>query len=363
MSQLPLALDASPPASTRLLTWPRIRLWIAVTLLWAAFRTLSSETPLTVWLFRCGLVAALGVIVFAAFDRWPGGLPPWLPRWILQLIGVLLVTPPTAYLSYAATLGTMDVRGLGAEYWNGWLVMTFMGTLLGPWIALGALLRRSEARVREQSLTFQLQRSELERTALDARLRLLQAQVGPHFLFNTLAHVRSLLRKSGSQDATALLDSLIAYLRAAVPRLNPAQATFAHERQLVVSYLELMRLRIPDRLSYSIAFDDMALAMHCPPMIVLTLVENAVKHGIDPSEAGGHIDVRVQVHGERLNVCVFDTGIGLRAGHTGDGTGLANVRERLALACGGNTRLELKPNSPLGVIAEIEMPVLAGSPT
>ena len=119
-----------------------------------------------------------------------------------------------------------------------------------PWIALGALVRQKEALAREQALALDLARSELDRQALDARLNLLQAQVAPHFLFNTLANVQALV-ETGSPKAPDVLRSLIAYLRAAVPRLNEPLTTFGQELDLVRAYLELMRMRMPDRLRTS----------------------------------------------------------------------------------------------------------------
>jgi LytS/YehU family sensor histidine kinase len=232
-----------------------------------------------------------------------------------------------------------------------------MGVLLGPWIALAALLRRSEAFAREQALAFQLKASELERKVLEARLKLWQAQVQPHFLFNTLANIRSLVRKSGSADAAAMLDNLIAYLRAAVPRLDAERSTLAHEEQGVLAYLELMPLRMPDRLRYAVTIEARALAVHCPPMILLTLAENAIKHGIDPSENGGTVDVLVQLHDQRVQVRVADTGVGLRRhGDRGSGTGLTSLRERLRLAFGGEAHVRLTSAQPQGAVAEVEFP-------
>src|SRR5207342_279586 len=124
---------------------------------------------------------------------------------------------------------------------NGFLIMTMAGLLVGPWAAVAAVLRMSEYRERRQAMSFALERSELERKALDSRLRLLQAQVEPHFLFNTLANVRELV-DSGSPQASAVLASLIAYLRAAVPRLDAgAASTLGQELQLVRAYLEIMQ--------------------------------------------------------------------------------------------------------------------------
>ena len=193
-----------------------------------------------------------------------------------------------------------------------YVMLTFAGVLVAPWIALGALVRQREALARNQALAFELERSELERQALDARLRLLQAQVQPHFLFNTLANVQALV-DAGSPQASEVLESLIAYLRAAVPRLHEPATTLGQELELVRAYLELMHMRMPDRLQFALQADDAALELRCPPMTLLTLVENAVRHGIDPSEEGGRIDVSVRVRDGRCHVRVSDTGVGLRA--------------------------------------------------
>ena len=215
-----------------------------------------------------------------------------------------------------------------------------LGLLLAPWVALAALVRQKDALARHQALAFDLERSELERQALDARLRLLQAQVAPHFLFNTLANVQALV-DAGSPQASAVLRSLIAYLRAAVPRLNEPATTLGQELQLVRAYLELMHMRMPDRLQFALHVDDAALALRCPPMTLLTLVENAVRHGIDPSEEGGRIDIHVQRRGDRCVVRVSDTGAGLRPTGDGLGTGLSTLRERLQLTFGGDAQLRV----------------------
>src|SRR5205085_2400770 len=214
-----------------------------------------------------------------------------------------------------------------------------------PWVALAALVRQKEALARHQALAFDLERSEFERQALDARLRLLQAQVEPHFLFNTLANVRELV-DSGSPQASAVLSSLIAYLRAAVPRLHEPATTLGQELELVRAYLELMHMRIPDRLQFTIAADPAAATLSCPPMTLLTLVENAVRHGIDPGEEGGRIDVHVRRRDGRCVVRVSDTGAGLPPSGTASGTGLSTLRHRLELSFGGDAQLRLGAQSP-----------------
>jgi sensor histidine kinase YesM len=153
-----------------------------------------------------------------------------------------------------------------------------------------------------------------------------------------------------------VLKSLIEYLRAAVPRLQEPATTLGQELQLVRSYLELMHMRMPDRLQFTLSIDEAAPGLHCPPMTLLTLVENAVRHGIDPSEQGGRIDIEARVHGERCTLRVRDTGVGLQATSKGLGTGLAALRERLQLAFGNAAELRLREIAPRGVCAELEFP-------
>jgi hypothetical protein len=283
------------------------------------------------------------LIGFGLFEQWPRRLPGWMARWVLQVIGVLVAAPLAGLALY--TIPPSDV-----PFWqnparlNGFVILTTSAMAISPWIAVAALFRQRER-----------ERAELERKALDARLRLVQAQVEPHFLFNTLANVRELV-DSGSPQATRVLDHLITYLRAAVPRLHDPSSSIEQETQLVRSYLELMQLRMPDRLQYGMEIDEAALAMRCPPTTLLTLVENAVRHGIDPSEEGGRIDVSVALNDGRCIGEVRDTGVGLARGGQGLGTGLESLRERLQLAFGGQSQLRISMLVPHGVSARVEFP-------
>ena len=324
---------------------------------WLASYTLLAGRMLFVGLFV--------VLAFGLFERWPARLPTWFARWALQVVAVAVAVPIGTAIVYAIT-----TVGHPQHWWQsqarlfGFAQMTVMGLLVSPWIVVAALLRQIKDEARKLALTFELERSEYERNALDARLRLLQAQVAPHFLFNTLANVRELL-STGSPRAAPVLESLIAYLRAAVPRLNQHASTLGQELELVHAYLTVMHMRMPDRLQFSVEAGDEARALVCPPMTLLTLVENAMRHGIDPSEEGGRIDVRVSVKDGRGRAEVSDTGMGLVRGSEGLeglGTGLANLRERLQLAFGGDVRVQLSEIQPHGVRAEIDFPARKDMP-
>src|SRR6185312_2315655 len=310
------------------------------------------KSALSALFLRTGVVGLSATAAFALFEVWPRRLPSWLQRWALQVVAVGVCMPVTTVLIYV-----LSTPQGAPPFWetpsrmDGWTHLTFAGLLLAPWTALAAIVRQKEAFARDQKLAFALERSELERQALDARLRQLQAQVAPHFLFNTLANVQALV-DAGSPQASALLRSLIAYLRAAVPRLHESATTLGQELELVKAYLELMHMRIPDRLQFGLHIDEAARPLRCPPLSVLTLVENAVRHGIDPSEEGGRIDITVQRRGDRCLVRVSDTGVGLMKSGNGLGTGLATLRERLKLAFGGDARLNIGTQQPRGVYAE-----------
>ena len=294
--------------------------------------------------------------MFGLFERWPARLPRWLARWVLQVVGVALVVPFALAIAYSlTTFGDAVPWPDNKTRMGGFAMITGLGILLTPWIAMSALYRHISGEAQRQALAFDLERSEYERNALDARLRLLQAQVEPHFLFNTLANVRELV-ESGSPQASTVLGSLIAYLRAAVPRLHEPATTMGQELELVRAYLEVMHMRMPDRLQFTLHADDEALALNCPSMTLLTLVENAVRHGIDPSEEGGRIEVNVRVRDGRCRAQVIDTGVGMQQVGAGQGTGLSNLRERLQLAFGSDAQLRLSALQPRGVCAEIEFP-------
>jgi hypothetical protein len=300
-----------------------------------------------------GLVA---MMVFSLFEQWPRRLPRWLSRWVLQVVAVAACVPLVT-----VTMWIWSTQPGAPPFWEvearmiGFGTLTGFGLFMAPWVALGALVRQKEALAREQALALELAQSEMERQALDARLNLLQAQVAPHFLFNTLANVQALV-DSGSPQASEVLRSLVAYLRAAVPRLNEAATTLGQELELVRAYLELMRMRMPDRLQYELKAHESALGLRCPPMTLLTLVENAVRHGIDPNEEGGRIEVEIRRENDLCRVVVSDDGAGLQATDRGLGTGLAALRERLELVFGDAATLAIRSREPRGVVAIVKFP-------
>ncbi|MBC3873852.1 sensor histidine kinase [Undibacterium flavidum] len=352
--ELSNALSTPPP----IYNWQRVKVVLVVTLILSIMMKFTWASWWITIFVRLALIGMIQLTAFGIVERWPKHLPRWVARWVLQVAAVAIVVPFAAALSYTlTTIGDPVPWYTVQTKLNGCGQMIGAGLLFSPWIAMSALYRHINGQAQRQALSFELERSEFARDALDSRLRLLQAQVEPHFLFNTLANVRELV-DSGSSQASQVLGSLIAYLRAAVPNLNSAASTLGQELELVRAYLELMHMRMPDRLQFSFDVDEAALQISCPPMSLLTLVENAVRHGIDPSEEGGRIEVSVQLKNDRCVARVSDTGVGMNGlqGSKGLGTGLANLRERLQLVFADQAQLSLSAIEPHGFHAEINFP-------
>ncbi len=200
----------------------------------------------------------------------------------------------------------------------------------------------------------------LERQVAEARMAAMQAQVEPHFLFNTLASIDHLI-EIDPQRASQMQKNLIALLRASMPSLRETGdggvRDLGRELAMVRPYLEILKVRMEERLAASIDVPDGLLSAEFPPMMLQTLVENAIKHGLEPKPEGGRLDVEAEVAHGRLVVTVADTGLGFgRAATAGSGVGLANVRERLALLYGDKASLAIAENPGGGTVATIALP-------
>jgi signal transduction histidine kinase len=205
-----------------------------------------------------------------------------------------------------------------------------------------------------------LLRATIDQTAMDAeskraQLRLLRAQLEPHFLFNTLATVKS-LAQSDRNLTIEILENLRCYFMAALPRMKEDVVTLGDEILLIDSYLAIFQVRMGARLTYEIDIPDSLKLLRIPPLILLTLVENALKHGLTPLIEGGFISITAHQDHSSIVLRVIDTGRGmdLRSGY---GFGLANVRQRLLMLYGAPAVLTLLAGKPRGVVATIRIPV------
>jgi signal transduction histidine kinase len=240
------------------------------------------------------------------------------------------------------------------------VVLVLVYGILGGGLAMRSYLtehrRLAEARRERELVELRAQKQ-----SVDMRLGVLQAQIEPHFLFNTLASVRSLVAVDPVRAASTI-DALVDYLRATIPRLRDGAAqmdsTLGQQLEICDSYLKLMQVRMGNRLRYEIDLDPALRARAFPPLLLINLVENAVKHGIEPKAGPGHIWLRARSDAQSLEVSVSDDGVGLGDGF-GDGVGLRNVREQLRARYGPGASCSLSRRPDTGTVARIVVPAEA----
>ena len=231
------------------------------------------------------------------------------------------------------------------------LILALFGTK-----ALVGGKKRAEAEM--QSATAAAERESMQRQLSEAKMQAMQAQVEPHFLFNTLASVEHLI-ETNPPRASAMQRTLIQYLRAVLPQMrdNNLVTNLGREVDMVKSYLDLLKMRMEERLTVELNVPDGLRSAAFPPMMLQSMVENAIKHGLECKPEGGHLAVRAEVVDSKLRVTVADDGVGFGVMPSkGTGLGLSNIRERLKLLHGEVGQLHIAANSPTGVIATIEVP-------
>ncbi|MHA6204152.1 sensor histidine kinase [Dyella soli] len=243
-----------------------------------------------------------------------------------------------------------------AGAWSDWFRVDDGTNLENAEAITRAISRRVAERRRLEKLRATQSESEKERTV--ARLNLLHAQVEPHFLYNTLASAQYLTRSDPAQ-ADQMLGHLIHYLRHSLPLTEDALSTLGDELERTRAYLEIMRLRMGPRLSLQLEVPDALRTVSLPPMMLQTLVENAIKHGLEPKPGGGTVWITARRDDGAVAITVADDGRGFSDASSGTGIGLKNVRERLRLIYGAAASLSVVSNAPEGVASTITVPVHA----
>ena len=274
--------------------------------------------------------------------------------------------PPTGIRRYATFTGAMLIMVLWCALYA-WVATghtdplpSYFEAATEAFITVMAYAYRSSAR----SASSVLLRSQIEGAALDAeakraRLKLLRAQIEPHFLFNTLATVRTLARID-RMGAVEMIDNLMRYLSEALPKFREDESSLGEEIELIDAYLRIHQIRMGDRLAYELRAPAELRGARIPTMMLLTLVENALKHGIHPTVEGGHIRVTATHEHSALVLKVADTGRGMTV-QQGHGTGLANIRMRLSMLYGEKAALSLARAESRGIVATISIPLASAS--
>ncbi len=221
---------------------------------------------------------------------------------------------------------------------------------------------RIQAEVKAAVATETAESEQLKRQVVEARMAAMQAQVEPHFLFNTLASIDHLI-ETDPPRASTMQKNLIALLRASMPTMresHPSAHNLGREMAVIKPYLEILKVRMEDRLQTEINVPEGLLSADFPSMMIQSLVENAIKHGLEPKAEGGTLTVKAEIVHGKLAVTVADTGLGFgKAATAGTGIGLTNIRERLQLLYGNKAQMTITENSPSGTVVTLAVPYQA----
>jgi len=344
--------------------------WLAGTVLvTTGFAWIASRLPWNMSFLEAAFLfnAFVFVTLFAGLSAWFG-----YRRYSGKAFRMVVLSPLLALLGafIGASIAGL-IKGVNPFDWlhdsatlrhivTGALVLGFVYTIL---VALIANLRNREYRALTANLEAEARQSELSRQLAESKLKLLQLQIEPHFLFNTLGSAQQLAEKA-APDAARLISDLIRFLRATTPTLRDDATTIRQDAVMVRAYLRIMQTRLGARLSWTVTIPESLEDVVIPPGMLITLVENAIKHGIEPLPEGGRIDVtatqEMHTDGARVVLSVADTGTGLSGAPGVNGIGLANIRERLELQHGKRAALETDANHPRGFVARLVLPLGAG---
>jgi signal transduction histidine kinase len=244
--------------------------------------------------------------------------------------------------------------------WLGSLIMAVIGlSVLGMVGAKVVFNTQAKAAAKVATAEEATERETLKRQLVEARLTTMQAQVEPHFLFNTLASVEHLIEVDPKR-AALMQNNLIEYLRAAMPHMRDSTSTLGREQTLLTSFLAILQFRMEERLQFSVQIPSGLHTAEIPPMMLLSLVENSIKHGLEPKPEGGRIDVLAEIVDGGLRVSVRDTGLGFREGKvetSGTGIGLSNITERLHVLYGAAASFKIGPAPDgVGTLAVMDLP-------
>ena len=251
------------------------------------------------------------------------------------------------------TVRTRKVR------WGDFLPQLALLWIVGSIILKATYKGRVQAEVKAAQATEVAESESLKRQVVEARMAAMQAQVEPHFLFNTLASIDHLIETDPAR-ASQMQKNLIALLRASMPTLrdnHPTAHNLGREMAVIKPYLAILKVRMEDRLQTEVNVPDGLLSADFPSMMIQSLVENAIKHGLEPKPEGGLLTVRAEIVHGKLAVTVADTGLGFgKAATAGTGIGLNNIRERLKLLYGKRATMTVAENRPSGSVVTLTVP-------
>lgn len=275
---------------------------------------------------------------------------PANPLFMLVLVMIAIITGTVVGWTLGSIAAGLSISLFEQRFIPVMILGIMFGSIISYFFSYRERISRSEALIQEE----RIKRLANEKEMAETSLRLLQAQIEPHFLFNTLSNILSLL-DADLENGKSMLADFIHYLRTALPKTRGEATTLGQEMEMIQAYLNIFKVRMGGRLRYRLDIPESMKDLPFPPMLIQPLVENAIRHGLEPKIGGGELVIRGQDRQDVIRLEVSDTGLGLNE-HGSSGIGLSNIRERLQSLYGTKGRLILEENRPSGLKATIEVP-------
>ncbi|MGD9159727.1 MAG: histidine kinase [Desulfobacteraceae bacterium] len=323
---------------------------LAFVLLFYILGLTSSFLPLFIVCLSTGITMnSLGIFLGWLFSSKPDNNANILIISIISCVGGGLIGWHIGFF-FLHIIYSIAIDFSSRNYFENQLFAVVLGGIIAYFIYSHEWLKYTKKIAEKERLN----RVESEKEALEANLRLLHAQIEPHFLFNTLSNIMSLIDTAPDKAKSMLMDFNL-YLRTSLATTRPDMTTLDEEIDAIKAYLNIQKIRLGDRLDYSIDIPEMLLQQPFPPLLLQPLVENAVKHGLEPNIKGGEIKIKANGENGVMRIIVEDTGQGFFS-YNKDGIGIKNIKERIKLIYGEKGHLSLEEKTPNGVEAIIEVP-------
>jgi sensor histidine kinase YesM len=307
---------------------------------------LGSRAGLEAWVERRGLGTRMLYFTALPTVGVVAGFQAWLTLFHLEV--------ETAGHKYGLILRSTSEATLFSD--PGWIVsVAATSMVISFMLAIFFSWRERAARAQTQAAHERARVERIEREAVVANLRALQAQIEPHFLFNTLANVTTLIDRDPAQ-AKNMLETFIRFLRASLATTREESATLGAEADLIAAYLAVLKVRMGARLSYLVDIPPELAGYRLAPMLLQPIVENAIRHGLEPKVEGGELRVAARRENGAVEIDIIDTGVGFGATTRSEGVGLSNLRARLQGLYGARATVAITDNAPSGTRVSVRLP-------
>ena len=336
------------------LTWKKL----------ASFMTYGCLIACLLYLFGFG-TSFFYALLFCSCAAWPVFLlllwsnalpkPATVTAMLIRMCAILFIGSLTGALVFT-TLTEGKLVSPFNQHSSTLLRILFLNAFFGSSIIFFFKTGESISEAKRLIMEERLINLDMKSISVEMELKLLQAQIEPHFLFNTLSNVMSLI-DTHPDKAKGMLDHFCNFLRGSLHIARDTTVPISQEMDLIRNYLEIQKLRMGDRLDHSINMPDALLNKRIPPLLIQPLVENSIKHGLEPKLEGGSLIIKGEIDGNIARIAVSDSGRGISESSTGNGVGLENVRRRIRMFSSSQGTLTLEENIPCGVRAMIEVPL------